>query len=131
MSQVIEQLIKSYIKFPVIYEKIIYTSALDISSDLFVSNDFPAFIKGVIQRPFIQKGELLGHLCVCVCVTQSCLSLSDAWTIARQAPLSVGFSRQEHWSGFLFPSPDISYMWNLKEIIRSEFTCKRESDSQT
>ena len=26
------------------------------------------------------------------------------WTIAHQAPLSVGFSRQEYWSGLLFPS---------------------------
>ena len=28
------------------------------------------------------------------------------WTVARQAPLSMGFSRQEHWSGFPFPSPE-------------------------
>ena len=27
------------------------------------------------------------------------------WTIARQAPLSKGFRRQEHWSGLSFPSP--------------------------
>ena len=27
------------------------------------------------------------------------------WTAAQQAPLSVGFSRQEHWSGLPFPSP--------------------------
>ena len=27
------------------------------------------------------------------------------WTIAYQAPLSMGFSRQEYWSGLLFPSP--------------------------
>ena len=27
------------------------------------------------------------------------------WTVARQAPLSIGFSRQEHWSGLPFPSP--------------------------
>ena len=27
------------------------------------------------------------------------------WTVARQAPLSMGFSRQEYWSGLLFPSP--------------------------
>ena len=26
------------------------------------------------------------------------------WTIACQAPLSVEFPRQEHWSGWLFPS---------------------------
>ena len=27
------------------------------------------------------------------------------WTVAHQAPLSMGFPRQEHWSGLLFPSP--------------------------
>ena len=27
------------------------------------------------------------------------------WTVAHQAPLSTGFSRQEYWSGLLFPSP--------------------------
>ena len=25
------------------------------------------------------------------------------WTVAHQAPLSMGFLRQEHWSGLLFP----------------------------
>ena len=27
------------------------------------------------------------------------------WTVARQAPLSMGFSRQEHWSWLLCPPP--------------------------
>ena len=27
------------------------------------------------------------------------------WTVARQAPLSMGFPRQECWSGLPFPSP--------------------------
>ena len=27
------------------------------------------------------------------------------WTVARQAPLSMVFSRQEYWSGLPFPSP--------------------------
>ena len=27
------------------------------------------------------------------------------WTIASQAPLSLGFSRQDYWSGLPFPSP--------------------------
>ena len=26
------------------------------------------------------------------------------WTVARQAPLSMGFSRQEYWNGLPFPS---------------------------
>jgi len=28
---------------------------------------------------------------------------------AHQAPLSLGFSRQEHWRGLPFPSPNINY----------------------
>ena len=28
-----------------------------------------------------------------------------AWTVAYKAPLSMGFSRQEYWSGLPFPSP--------------------------
>ena len=27
------------------------------------------------------------------------------WTVAHQAPQSMGFSRQEYWSGLPFPSP--------------------------
>ena len=27
------------------------------------------------------------------------------WIVAYQAPLSMGFSRQEYWSGLLLPSP--------------------------
>ena len=37
---------------------------------------------------------------------QSCLTLCDPMDcVAYQAPLSTGFSRQEHWSGLPFPSP--------------------------
>ena len=32
-------------------------------------------------------------------------SFVTPYTIAPQAPLSVGFSRQEYWSGLPFPSP--------------------------
>ena len=35
----------------------------------------------------------------------SCPTLATPWTIAHQAPLSMGFSRQEHWSGLPLPSP--------------------------
>ena len=31
--------------------------------------------------------------------------LATPWTAAHQAPLSVGFSRQEYWSGVPLPSP--------------------------
>ena len=36
----------------------------------------------------------------------SCVRLcATPWMAAHQAPLSLGFSRQEHWSGLPFPSP--------------------------
>ena len=38
-------------------------------------------------------------------VTQSCPTLKPPWIVARQAPLRMGFSRQEYWSGLPFPSP--------------------------
>ena len=38
-------------------------------------------------------------------VTKSCPTLVTPWTVARRAPLSMGFSRQEYWSGLPFPSP--------------------------
>ena len=39
-------------------------------------------------------------------VVKSCLNLVTLWPVACQAPLPMGFSRQEYWSGWLlFPSP--------------------------
>ena len=36
----------------------------------------------------------------------SCVRLfATPWTVAHQAPLSMGFSRQRYWSGISFPSP--------------------------
>ena len=36
---------------------------------------------------------------------KSLQSRAIPWTAAHQAPLSMGFSRQEHWSGVPLPSP--------------------------
>ena len=40
------------------------------------------------------------HTCThtCVCYLLSCL-FATPWTVAREAPLSMGFPRQEYWSG--------------------------------
>ena len=47
----------------------------------------------------------MSHLeCACS-VTQSCLTLATPYSVARQAPLSLGFSRQEYWSGLAYSSP--------------------------
>ena len=37
---------------------------------------------------------------------KSCLTLATPWTVACQAPMSMGFSRQEYRSGLPFPSPE-------------------------
>ena len=37
-------------------------------------------------------------------VTQLCPILATPWTVTCQAPLSIGFPRQEYWIGLPFPS---------------------------
>ena len=40
--------------------------------------------------------------------------LATPWTAAHQAPPSMGFSRQEYWSGVPLPSPyDIYDIWDI------------------
>ena len=49
-------------------------------------------------------GVFFVHMVCCICA-QSCLTATP-WTVALQAPLFMGFSRQEYWSGLPFPSPE-------------------------
>ena len=45
-------------------------------------------------------------LCSAVLSSFSCVQLfATPWTVARQAPLSIGFSRQEYWNGLSCPPP--------------------------
>ena len=46
------------------------------------------------------------------------------WTAAHQDPLSLGFSRQEHWSGLPFPSP-------MHESEKWKWSCSVVSDLGT
>ena len=46
------------------------------------------------------------RLCACMLVTQSCPTLCDPVDyIAHRAPLSMGFTRPEFWSGLPLPTP--------------------------
>ena len=47
---------------------------------------------------FNKGGQIMSHLVMSN-------SLGPPWTVARQAPLSMGFSRQEYWSGWPLASP--------------------------
>ena len=40
-------------------------------------------------------------------ITQLCLTLWTLWNVAHQAPLTMGFPRQECWSGLPFPFPEV------------------------
>ena len=44
-------------------------------------------------------------MCESVVVAQSRLTFFSPWTVARQVPLSMGFSRPDYWHGLPFPSP--------------------------
>ena len=65
-------------------------------------------IKYKLKQQAVFRAVLsLGIMTVCVCVKS--LSrvrfFATPWTVARHAPLSMGFSKQEYWSGLPFPSP--------------------------
>ena len=48
----------------------------------------------------------------------SCVQLfATLWTVAHQAPLSMGFSRQEYWSGLPFPSPEESSQPRYRTLV--------------
>jgi len=63
-------------------------------------------------RPWDSPGKNTGVGChfLLQCVKVKSLSrvqlLATPWTAAHQAPQSMGFSRQEYWSGVPLPSPD-------------------------
>ena len=71
------------------------------SSDWFKWN-FPFICEDINFFIFIKE---VSH----VCTVLSCFShvwlFAPLWTVAQQAPLSMGFSRQEYWSGLPCPPP--------------------------
>ena len=44
-------------------------------------------------------------MCMCAKLLQSCLTFCEPMDLHCQAPLSMGFLRQEYWSGLLCPAP--------------------------
>ena len=61
----------------------------------------------LLTRHVFQASHLLSSVCVCPlsCFRHAQL-FETIWTIARQAPLSMGFSRHKCWSGLLSPPPE-------------------------
>ena len=63
---------------------------------------------------FEPLGEKNTHS-LCCAVLRCSQVFATPWPVAHQAPLAMGFSRQEYWSGLPYPSPWIlpSPGWNL------------------
>jgi len=58
------------------------------------------------QEPWKYAGLLFNFVVAVVFQLLSCVWIfATPWTEAHQAPLSLGFPRQEYWSGLPFPSP--------------------------
>ena len=56
--------------------------------------------------------------------------LSTPWTAAQQAPPSMGFSRQEYWSGVPLPSPMVEYYTFIKKWSIVSCTDDKERPSR-
>ena len=56
------------------------------------------------------------------------------WTVAHQAPRSMGFSRHEYWSGLPFPSPgdlpDPGIKPSLSRIVGRRFTVQATRETK-
>ena len=57
------------------------------------------------QKLHIPPNSNSSKIIQCVLVAQSCPTLCNPMDWARRASLSLGYSRQEYWSGLSFPSP--------------------------
>ena len=75
----------------------IHLSCIIIAFQVYYTNGGKMFFLSFIQHFF-----LLGHVLSCSVMSKS---LRPLWTIARQASLSMGFSRQEYWGRLPFSIP--------------------------
>ena len=50
-----------------------------------------------VQKSVEAREGIYAMACYCCLVTQSCLILTTPWTVAHEAPLSMGFPRQQYW----------------------------------
>ena len=69
---------------------------------LWIYKTLVSFSPGPTQVIF--QGSLESHTPICCLVANLCLT-ETPWTGAHQAPLSMGFPRQEYWNGLPFLSP--------------------------
>ena len=84
------------------YRDLTFPASWTVRKSFFYYFNHPCY-----NSPSWLKHNLCISLDILVCVC-ACSVMSDSktpWTVAHQAPLSMGFPRQEYWSGLPFPSP--------------------------
>ena len=94
-----------------------------------------------LSRPWDSPGKNTGVGChfllQCMKVKREVKSLSRVrllatpWTTAYQAPLSMGFSRQEYWSGVPLPSPKAIFKQNKTKQFLATLSSLQDLSSPT
>ena len=123
------QIISDKMNFPFQSNHLSPFSPSSITCSIFSIQEIFLFIYQIVGNYFgtrlefsfpdlLVSSEFQSHTfmaCVHVCsVTQSCL-FATPWTVACQAPTSMGFPREEYWSGLLFtPAGDIYGSFQFK-----------------
>ena len=86
--------------------RILQWVAIDFSRDLPYTRIEPR--SPVLQAnslPLSHLGSQIKRMCACAGLSSRVQLFATLWTVTCQASLSMGFSRQEYWSGLSFPSP--------------------------
>ena len=98
---------KHFIKFIFNWRKIaLHYCIVFYQTSTWISHRF-SYVPSHLNIPphfdFLRQGKKTHATCVLSCF--SCIGLfATLWTVVHQAPLSMGLSRQEYWSGLSFPS---------------------------
>ena len=69
------------------------------------TRDMPKILNRNLKKKRVKEhSQVSTKRDLCAKSLQSCSTLFDPMTVAHQAPLSMGFSRQKYWNGLLCPS---------------------------
>ena len=71
-----------------------------------LNHSFCQVFKCKFQKYLEGKVGKVLHSCCCYLVAKSCVTLLQPRTVALQAPLCMGFPKQQYQSGLPFPSPE-------------------------
>ena len=105
---------------PLLLLPLIFHNIRVFSNELALCIRWPKYLTSALASVLLMNG-VGGGL---VMKLKPCPTFVTPWTVALQAPLSMGFSRQEHWSGFhfllqgIFPTQELNQgLQHCKQIL--------------